>query len=186
MPAQERQLEMLVNVDRCLSKLPMVEGSSGESVLLAIYLFLYFFSLSWLTVLGAEEKVLPNERLSACWLCWITGYFYLLEALLEKVTAPVAGWIGFQVGWDRCSSPKGHSQIMNCWPWREWPNELTCCGCLSLLVVGLARAGVKKYYATCSKIGSQPTPIPLELRWFVPVEDLPGVPQTSSNCLLQL
>lgn len=95
-PAQERQLEMLVNVDRCLSKLPMVEGSSGESVLLAIYLFLYFFSLSWLTVLGAGEKFLPNERLSACWLCWITGYFYLLEALLEKVTAPV---VGPQVDW---------------------------------------------------------------------------------------
>lgn len=41
-PAQERHLEMLVNVDRCLSKLPMVEGSSGESVLL-ILIFLFSF-----------------------------------------------------------------------------------------------------------------------------------------------
>lgn len=176
---------MLVNVAGWLSKLPMFEGSSGESVLLAIYLFLNFCFSFMASALGAGEKVLPNERVVCVGCVGLLVIFSYWKLSLRRSRAPVAGWIGFQVGWDRRSSPKGHSQIMNCWPWTEWPSELTCCGCLSLLVVGLARAGAKKYYATCSKIGSQQILIPLELCWFVPVEDLPGVPQTSSHCLLQ-
>lgn len=72
----------------------------------------------------------------------LLAIFRYWKLSLRESQASVAGWIGFQVGWNQCSSPKGHPQIMNCWPWRkEGPSELTCPGCFSLLVVGLARAG---------------------------------------------
>ena len=72
----------------------------------------------------------------------LLAIFRYWKLSLREPPAPIAGWIVFRVGWDQCSHPKGHPQIINCWPWREeGPSELTCPGCLSLLVVGLARAG---------------------------------------------
>lgn len=71
----------------------------------------------------------------------LLGIFRYCKLSLRESWAPVAGWIGFQVGWDQCGGLKDHPQIINCWPQREEePSELTCPGCFSLLVVGLARA----------------------------------------------